>query len=259
MNFLTNVRPNRRRTSAFTLIELLVVIAIIAILAAILFPVFAKARERARLSTCISNVKQIAIAIRMYGDDNNDYFVTTAAPSATGVQITNHAYGGVSNQERPLYPYTAHNQDIFKCPDDIGGPGDNGLPDWKNRAWTNSYVMNAIFKGPNGAMAGLLCGKPARDLTGRAPIPLRFSDVKEPARTMLIGDHPAHAFFGAFSRAAPGIPFKWHDKDEGNLPKKMGAVMGFVDGHAAYVYVKNGLDDPDGKWTFRYDGWRQPS
>jgi prepilin-type N-terminal cleavage/methylation domain-containing protein len=256
MPFLLPGRASRAR--GFTLIELLVVIAIIAILAAILFPVFARARERAKMSTCISNVKQIATAIRMYADDNEDYFVTTAAPSATGLQITNHAYGGVSESRRPLYPYTANDQDIFKCPSDIGGPGDRGVPDWKNRNWTNSYVMNAIFKGPNGSMAGLLCGRPARDLTGKAPIPLRFDDVKQPTTTMLIADHPAHAFFAA-SRTSPGIAFKWHDQDEGLLPRKMGVVMGFVDGHAAYVFVKAGLDDPEGKWTFRWDGWRKPS
>lgn len=53
----------------FTLIELLVVIAIIAILAAILFPVFARAREKARQSSCLSNLKQIALAVQMYADD----------------------------------------------------------------------------------------------------------------------------------------------------------------------------------------------
>ena len=62
----------RRRTKGFTLIELLVVIAIIGILAAMIFPVFARARESARKAVCLSNVKNIALAIQMYLGDNND-------------------------------------------------------------------------------------------------------------------------------------------------------------------------------------------
>jgi prepilin-type N-terminal cleavage/methylation domain-containing protein/prepilin-type processing-associated H-X9-DG protein len=65
---------NRCSRSGFTLIELLVVIAIIAILAAILFPVFAQAREKARGSTCLSNQKQIALALSMYGQDFDETF-----------------------------------------------------------------------------------------------------------------------------------------------------------------------------------------
>ena len=63
------------KKSAFTLIELLVVIAIIAILAAILFPVFAQAREKARQATCISNLKQLGLASMMYSQDYDENLV----------------------------------------------------------------------------------------------------------------------------------------------------------------------------------------
>ncbi len=66
---------NRRSRPGFTLIELLVVIAIIAILAAILFPVFAQAREKARQTTCLSNIKQLSLANLMYSEDNDETYV----------------------------------------------------------------------------------------------------------------------------------------------------------------------------------------
>ena len=77
-----------RRNRGFTLIELLVVIAIIAILAAILFPVFARAREAARKATCISNAKQIALAAIMYAQD---YDEVLPAACSTSDRVTSHA------------------------------------------------------------------------------------------------------------------------------------------------------------------------
>ena len=104
----------------FTLIELLVVIAIIALLAAILFPVFAQARESARTTVCTSNVRQIAMSVRMYVQDNDDTFPIFQAYNtvASGGAPWTPGHLGVENE---LYPYVK-NQQIFRCPDDDGGP-----------------------------------------------------------------------------------------------------------------------------------------
>src|SRR5689334_12365892 len=82
------VRRPRRAMPAFTLIELLVVIAIIAILAAILFPVFAQAREAARKTTCLSNMRELALGCLMYSQDYDEAYVMTAqCCDANGSQI----------------------------------------------------------------------------------------------------------------------------------------------------------------------------
>lgn len=100
---------------AFTLIELLVVIAIIAILAAILFPVFAQAREKARSTACISNLKQIGLSVRMYAQDYDELY-----PMGT--------YPGMRNWE--VNPGVFGNQGWNDCGGFWAGfdPGDGGLP-----------------------------------------------------------------------------------------------------------------------------------
>jgi prepilin-type N-terminal cleavage/methylation domain-containing protein/prepilin-type processing-associated H-X9-DG protein len=121
----------------FTLIELLVVIAIIAILAAILFPVFARARENARRSSCQSNLKQITLGFKQYTQDYDELF-PVAVMGGTG-NVNN---GGLQNWAGSLQPYLKSSQ-IFQCPSETESPGDPA-----NNASTD-YWYNIVVSQQN--------------------------------------------------------------------------------------------------------------
>ena len=100
----------------FTLIELLVVIAIIAILAAILFPVFAQAREKARATNCLSNCKQLALGFQMYADDYDEMFPASVVPDSTESATISGAFNtGTQSIIMQLDPYIKSKK-IFHCP-----------------------------------------------------------------------------------------------------------------------------------------------
>ena len=104
-------------TNGFTLIELLVVIAIIAILAAILFPVFGRAKEAAKKTACLSNARQIGMAVKMYTGDHDDtmpiFYAYNSRPPA--------GQPGHKGVEVLLLPY-CKSQEVFRSPLDSGGP-----------------------------------------------------------------------------------------------------------------------------------------
>ncbi|NLC56160.1 MAG: DUF1559 domain-containing protein [Armatimonadetes bacterium] len=142
-----------RRRDGFTLIELLVVIAIIAILAAILFPVFARARENARKANCLSNEKQIALGVMMYVQDYDEIFPPNGnGPSDSGgCCLPNYADPAVIAAGKIAWilrvaPYIK-NAGVWRCPSAIGawtagtgtGTGDYPL--------ATNYVANGMSFG----------------------------------------------------------------------------------------------------------------
>jgi len=121
------------KARGFTLIELLVVIAIIAILAAILFPVFAQARESARSTSCLSNMKQLGLSLRMYGQDYDETYPNIRILSPGGSLNLGLCWKNV------VQPYIK-NKDLFRCPSNpysVAGAGNKTTqnPNGQGEGW----------------------------------------------------------------------------------------------------------------------------
>ena len=132
------MKPNRLNTKrrAFTLIELLVVIAIISILAVILFPAFARARENARRASCLSNQKQIGLAVMQYLQDYDDHYMHQHENAGPGDPNPDYFWFD------PLQPYIKSEQ-IFRCPSMSESP----------RAARSDYLINGFFAHETSAAA----------------------------------------------------------------------------------------------------------
>ncbi|MDR3708605.1 MAG: DUF1559 domain-containing protein [Capsulimonadaceae bacterium] len=142
-----------KRSDGFTLIELLVVIAIIAILAAILFPVFATAREKARQTACISNLKQLGLGFMQYVQDYDETF-----PNGCNVFANGSGWAG------EVYPFVKSTQ-VFICPSDTGA----NIP-VTSYAYNSSFVQNgSAIPGHSGAyypqgISSAKCDMPSRSV-----------------------------------------------------------------------------------------------
>jgi prepilin-type N-terminal cleavage/methylation domain-containing protein/prepilin-type processing-associated H-X9-DG protein len=140
------------KKKAFTLIELLVVIAIIAILAAILFPVFATAREKARQISCASNLKQLGLGFIQYVQDYDEKFPCGIYDTSPWVIYLGNGWAGA------IYPYEK-STGVYKCPDDPTQPIPAGTG--TNESYPVSYALNFnLTRGvqpPEGITSGIGC------------------------------------------------------------------------------------------------------
>jgi prepilin-type N-terminal cleavage/methylation domain-containing protein/prepilin-type processing-associated H-X9-DG protein len=222
----------RRSTRpGFTLIELLVVIAIIAILAAILFPVFAQAREKARSSTCLSNQKQLGTAMSMYIQDYDERFPNWRTVVPKSEANPNGKITWVENMQ----PY-AKNKQIWICPSD----NISSVPKAQLGGGTvalNSYWLNAHIFRWSGSSPG-------------APPSVTLAEVTYPATSIVYCDGPVNDG----QHVWPGPPVEWCGKVAWCIQSQErhsgGINFSFADNHSKWYRVeslKTTVDPADAK------------
>lgn len=211
------------RRRAFTLIELLVVIAIIAILAALLFPVFARAREKARQTSCLSNLKQLGTASVMYAQDYDEMYLTHChRPDLSGPVL---AYWF-----EMIQPYVG-NEQILICPTHRGAVGGHGL------VASYGYICTGFTLDPA-----------SPNYTG-LPHYGSLAQIEYPSRMIMIGES---------SKATCRVCPHYHVQDSEHLPPvhhypadlsrhNGGANYMFFDGHAKWFRYEQTLS-PHNMW-----------
>lgn len=196
----TGIRT-REGKRAFTLIELLVVIVIISLLAAILFPVFSRARENARRTSCLSNLKQLSLGVLQYQQDFDERFVPTGNNLGT-------PQDGWAVSLQPYVKSVA----LYQCPSEFRRPPANPNPYNANHDYTDYYYNSNLDYASGGASIGI-------------PI----SALKSPANTILHGDGLGNvANYGGSKEILNGSTTALEPRHmEGN-------TYSFCDGHAKW-------------------------
>jgi len=220
--------------NGFTLIELLVVIAIIAILAAILFPVFARAREKARQTSCLSNLKQIALGTMMYTQDYDGKWCP--CEQVDGVVVRADQYGWTAAlaalaPQAQLMPYVKNLQ-IFACPSraDRMPWHKDGHPMWASYAYPDEFDNRPLGYGPShmtltGFKIDYELEKPAEEPSWADSIYPNFLGPAHCWAYPRLG-HPNACNYATWVPAHPDMDYTAHNG---------GSNVAFFDGHAKWL------------------------
>src|SRR5258707_3705352 len=245
-------RSNRAHAhrGAFTLIELLVVIAIIAILAAMHLPALSKAKAKACQASCMNNLKQLQLGMRMYLDSNNDIFPGAASRNQFGFEPSDWIYWRKNMPAYPLrnslivvYLGTGSTSNLFRCCADRDDTDRILLQnsDPGNGSYDYSYTLNSwgINNGQNDGITSIM------DTSG-AWHPFKFASIKGPARKIMLCEEQSVTHGPEWSDPTVNI------LNDGRMTNwdiltsrhnKKGDV-GFADGHVAPITWKYARD-PD--------------
>ncbi len=239
--------------NAFTLIELLVVIAIIAILAAILFPVFAQAREKARQASCISNLKQFNLAILQYAQDADECMpMAVNGKLQIGPAIAKLSGNNEWGVPVQIFPYVK-SRGVFQCPDDNiftksgETAGGYAVPTGQYQVWEvygTSYKFTKENFGivdaknfPNSTYAYAYANPANQDDMVGAP--------NAPAASLSPAPNPMPLSYFALpaqTRVMRCFVAPWNEPDIAKAFHKGGDTLAFADGHVKFLVSKKQYD-----------------